>query len=381
MNDNLPTVWDAEPHTLAKHGILKKYLQAWMAILARQSALLPRGSKSILYVDGFAGPGVYKGGEEGSPIVAIRTAVDHTGNLPVPVRFLFVELELARFQSLQQQLAKLQPMIQASKQVGSAEARQGDCTEVLSAIVDNPNQFGGKFGPAMVFLDQFGYSQVPIALVAKIMAWDQCEVLSYLNWDHLNRYLSDPTKAAGITGAFGTEDWKQAIHMPGDQRRTFLLKLYREALITKGGSKYVLDFAMYGRNNTLLYWLFFSTNHIRGLEEMKKAMWSMDESGGFRFSDRDNPGQLLLLKGLDDTWLAEELSRRLAGKTLTVEEVKNFVLTETPHYLFKGALRKLEMESKVMKPEAPRIGRKPGTYPDEDLGMKLVFAGPGLFAA
>ena len=265
--------------------------------------------------------------------------------------------------------------------VGSAEARQGDCTEVLSAIVDNPNQFGGKFGPAMVFLDQFGYSQVPIALVAKIMAWDQCEVLSYLNWDHLNRYLSDPTKAAGITGAFGTEDWKQAIHMPGDQRRTFLLKLYREALITRGGSKYVLDFAMYGRNNTLLYWLFFSTNHIRGLEEMKKAMWSMDESGGFRFSDRDNPGQLLLLKGLDDTWLAEELSRRLAGKTLTVEEVKNFVLTETPHYLFKGALRKLEMESKVMKPEAPRIGRKPGTYPDEDLGMKLVFAGPGLFAA
>jgi three-Cys-motif partner protein len=380
MNDKLPTVWDAEPHTLAKHGILKKYLQAWMAILARQSALIPKGSKSILYVDGFAGPGVYKGGEEGSPIVAIRTAVDHTGNLPVPVRFLFVELEPARFQSLQQQLAKLQPMIQASKQVASAEARRGDCTEVLSAIVDNPNQFGGNFGPAMVFLDQFGYSQVPINLVAKIMAWDQCEVLSYLNWDHLNRYLSDPSKAAGITGAFGTEDWKQAIQMPGDQRRTFLLQLYRDALITKGGSKYVLDFAMYGRNDSLLYWLFFSTNHIRGLEEMKKAMWSMDESGGFRFSDHDHPGQLLLLKGLDDAWLADELTRRLAGRTLTVEDVRIFVLTETPHYLFKGALRRLEMDSKVVQPVSPRVGRKPGTYPEDDLGMKLCFAGPGLFS-
>jgi len=169
--------------------------------------------------------------------------------------------------------------------------------------------------------------------------------------------------------------------MPGDQRRTNLLKLYRDSLITKGGSKYVLDFAMYGKNDTLLYWLFFSTNHIRGLEEMKKAMWSVDDSGGFRFSDRDNPGQLLLLKGLDDTWLADELSRRLAGKTVTVEEVKTFVLTETPHYLFKGALRKLEMDLRVVKPVAPRIGRKPGTYPDEDRSMKLSFAGRGLFAA
>jgi hypothetical protein len=67
--------------------------------------------------------------------------------------------------------------------------------------------------------------------------------------------------------------------------------------------------------------------------------------------------------------------------TLTVEDVNAFVLTETPHYLFKGALRKHEMDSKVVKPVAPRVGRKPGTYPDEYLGMKLCFAGPGLFTA
>ena len=32
--DTLPTVWDAERHTLAKHGILKTYLEAWVAILS-----------------------------------------------------------------------------------------------------------------------------------------------------------------------------------------------------------------------------------------------------------------------------------------------------------------------------------------------------------
>lgn len=29
------TIWEAEPHTLAKHTILKAYLQAWFPILTQ----------------------------------------------------------------------------------------------------------------------------------------------------------------------------------------------------------------------------------------------------------------------------------------------------------------------------------------------------------
>lgn len=372
MSDNLPTVWQAEPHTLAKHGILKRYLQAWMAILSRQSAQVPRGSKSILYVDGFAGPGIYAKNEPGSPIVAIRTALDHQGNLPVPVRFLFIELDRDRFDSLQRQIASLEPEFRNSEKVAGAEARRGDCTTVLSALAENPDQLGGKFGPAMVFLDQFGYSQVPIDLIGQIMRWEQCEVLSYLNWDHLNRYLSDPNKASGITDAFGTDVWQEAIVMPTDKRRAFLLRLYKTALQKRGGAKYVLDFAMYDANDSLLYWLFFSTNHIRGLEEMKKAMWKAGESGSFRFSDRQDPGQMLLLSVLDDHWLARELSTRLGGQTMTIHQVRDFVLTSTPCYLFKGALRKLEAQ-KALVPLKTKLGRKPGTFPDDQFDMKVRF--------
>src|SRR6266446_7528365 len=59
------TVWELEPHTRAKHEILRRYLQAWMPILAQG------GFKNILYIDGFAGPGRYAGGEDGSPIIAV----------------------------------------------------------------------------------------------------------------------------------------------------------------------------------------------------------------------------------------------------------------------------------------------------------------------
>jgi hypothetical protein len=42
------TIWQLEPHTRAKHEILKRYLQAWMIILSQGKFA------EILYIDGFA---------------------------------------------------------------------------------------------------------------------------------------------------------------------------------------------------------------------------------------------------------------------------------------------------------------------------------------
>lgn len=77
MGDNLPTVWDASPHTIAKHAILREYLAAWFPILSRQSAKVqsthPANTKNeILFIDAFAGPGEYANGEPGSPIIALK---------------------------------------------------------------------------------------------------------------------------------------------------------------------------------------------------------------------------------------------------------------------------------------------------------------------
>jgi three-Cys-motif partner protein len=61
---------EKEPHTEAKHKILDRYLKAWFPILGS-------ANKRIIYLDGFAGPGEYYGGEDGSPIIALKIAKDH----------------------------------------------------------------------------------------------------------------------------------------------------------------------------------------------------------------------------------------------------------------------------------------------------------------
>jgi hypothetical protein len=74
------------------------------------------------------------------------------------------------------------------------------------------------------------------------------------------------------------------------------------------------------------------------------------------------------------------LSTRLAGRTMSVSKVKEFVLTETPCCLFKMALKSLEVGKRkcITAVKAPPQ-RKPGTYPDEQLEQIEVTFGRSLF--
>jgi len=70
MSKQLDTIWDLEPHTAKKHEILRRSFEAWLPIMARYNG-------RVVYIDGFAGPGWYSKGEDGSPVVVLKAARDH----------------------------------------------------------------------------------------------------------------------------------------------------------------------------------------------------------------------------------------------------------------------------------------------------------------
>lgn len=375
MGDTLPTVWPASPHTLAKHAILERYLQAWLPILTRQSAQLQRqfgphkSSREILFIDGFAGPGEYEHGERGSPVIALQTALNHTVRFPIPIRMLFIEQRADRFRNLQRVLSPFLAKARSSPNICGVEPREGDCDTVLREFLDQYERQDIRFGPALAFLDQFGYGAVSMDLISRILRYPQCEVFTYLDYKDMNRWITDSNKKSTFSRAFGGAEWEECIKLPERDRRSRLFALYKQALKDRGGAEHVTSFVMFDKDERPLYWLLFCTNNLRGLEEMKKAMWKVDNTGGFRFSDRDNPDQLSLLDvAFDQVWLADELASRLAGRTMSVAAIKEFVLTETPCYLFKAAMKSLELgkDKKVVVTQAP-TERKPGTYPDEAL--------------
>ena len=80
------TIWKLEPHTLGKHLVLRAYLDAWLPILGR-------GRKRILFIDGFAGPGEYIDGEEGSPLIALNSLSEHQSKTNIDATRRFEEVE------------------------------------------------------------------------------------------------------------------------------------------------------------------------------------------------------------------------------------------------------------------------------------------------
>lgn len=232
MGDNLPTIWERVAHTSAKHQILQTYLQAWMPIMAHQSQRVGAVRTELLFVDGFAGPGCYSGGEDGSPLLAIKAVLNHAQSIPIPISFLFIEEGEERCKVLRARLSELDHSIQDSASIKTYRVEQGDCENILNSVFHERHRCGQSIGPALFFLDQCGFADVSMELVRRIMSQPLCEVFSYLNWDHMNRFLTDESKWTAIGKAFGGDEWKAALNLEHNDRAAYMLRTYKTALAT-----------------------------------------------------------------------------------------------------------------------------------------------------
>jgi len=88
------TIWELEPHSLGKHIVLRRYLKAWLPILGTTQG-------KIVFIDGFAGPGEYTNGEQGSPIIALDAFASHQAPITASVAFLFIEADKDRAANLE----------------------------------------------------------------------------------------------------------------------------------------------------------------------------------------------------------------------------------------------------------------------------------------
>jgi three-Cys-motif partner protein len=143
------TTWEMDPHTKAKHEILENYLKAWFPILSRYNG-------RIVYLDGFAGPGIYSGGEEGSPLIALRTFCEHTlrEQMQCNCRFLFIESNPERVSSLTAVLTERFPNLPDNCRYNVIGA---EFAPTLEETLNGLERQGVRLAPTFAFVDPFGF--------------------------------------------------------------------------------------------------------------------------------------------------------------------------------------------------------------------------------
>ena len=352
------TTWSIEPHTAAKHQILRKYLDAWLPIL--------RTYNRKMYVDGFSGPGQYTGGEPGSPIIALEAALSHHANLGGELVFLFIEERDDRAEHLKDEIAKL--AIPAHFVV---KVERGTFADRLTKTLDKLDAAESQAPPTFALVDPFGFSGIPYALIQRLLSNSKCEVLITVMVDAINRWLAHPDEniRAHIAETFGTDEAIKIAEGTGD-RATELKILYHHQL--NSAAKFVRYFEMCDRDHRVVYYLFFASNNPLGHLKMKEAMWKVDPLGDFTFSDSTNPDQALLFTAPSTAPLAADLVAKFrdTGKIL-VKLAEEYVQDHTAYLRkhMREALGQLETNGRLKVGEIKADGKKrrANTYPNDAL--------------
>lgn len=357
------TTWKLEPHTRAKHEILKRYLQAWMVILSQ--GRFPE----ILYIDGFSGPGEYVDHEVGSPIIALDNALSYNPPLSAKVHFLFIDKDPQRADHLRGLVENrvLPPNFTVVIEGGITfeAAFQKRAPEFLR---------NGRMMPTFAFIDPFGWTGVPFNLVCNILAQQNSEVFVNFMYEEVNRFISHPDQIANFTTFFGTDSWSHCASEADPRRRNKCLHdLYLRQLMGVANAQYVRSFEMSNHRDVTDYFLFYATNSLLGLKKMKEAMWKTDESGEFRFSDATNPNQLILFeKAPNFSALEGSLIDEFSRKEVSIERIEKFVVVRTAfretHY--KGILKSLEEAGKLAILNA-ESNRRRGTFARQDMVVRF----------
>jgi three-Cys-motif partner protein len=182
------------PHSLAKHTILREYVERYISILTKGGTL---PNLRVTLIDGFAGGGEYvvKGEgskiHPGSPIIlinAVRSAIarinaERTKPIHVDADFIFVEKQREAFNYLEFTLAK---NFEKDFLDNKVHRIHGAFEDHVWKIVNGLRSGRGKKPRAIFVLDQYGYNKIPIDMIARIMREiENAEIFLTLAVDHI----------------------------------------------------------------------------------------------------------------------------------------------------------------------------------------------------
>jgi len=184
-------------HSLAKHRILKRYVERYIEIVTATSS---QEQLNITFVDGYSGGGKYQFGKEiipGSPLLLRQTVADMEATLNVQrtkgfrinAKFIFIDQNAKHTEFLRSEIANSPFKEELDKTILIWTADFNNCISNAIKIVKMNSPRAGR---AVFLLDQFGWSQVAFRSIRQILNdLNNAEVFLTFSVDALIDYLSE----------------------------------------------------------------------------------------------------------------------------------------------------------------------------------------------
>ncbi len=337
--------WNRDEHTECKHRVLASYISVWFSILATKA-------RRLLFVDGFAGPGEYEGGEPGSPIVALDAVKRHKdeGRLKdVEIDFVFVEKETRRADNLRAVLTahSIHPDVRC-------HVMNGEFHDHAAQIIRRFQKHEEQSIPSFYMIDPCGVKGNRMDILGQIVENRGSELFISFMYEPIRRFKGEREFEEPLTALYGTDEWKRALYLgETPESKQFLHSLYANQL-KRYGVKFVVPFEIW-KGNRHMYTIYFCTGHRKGCNLMKESVWRVDPWGKFEL--HAHADQQLLLFDTDTEPLVRQLRNRFGIEWVSIEAVEEFVKgDETPFHL--GHLREKTLRKML---RTGRLLRDPST--------------------
>lgn len=324
-------------HSLAKHSILKQYLETYVAILAANPVV---EQLSLSIVDGFSGGGVYrhpKTGERipGSPLLMLQ-AMDFAEAKAISIRqkkefklntqFYFIEEQRPTIDYLQNELS----LCEAAHGKGDRiHALHGKFSQHLDAIICKIKTTG-RANRAIFLLDQYGYTDVTLANIREIFRQlPNAEVILTFAIDWLADFINE------------TDSFESALrNLELERQRDLLLRIRQEHAIDwrptiqhllhqhffeKSGADCYTPFFIHSIDSHRAYWLLHFSMHSTARNAMVDLHWQMHDH--FQHFGKAGFGMLL---GHDPGRASEANQKSFAFNADAQELAHQALLAEIP---------------------------------------------------
>jgi three-Cys-motif partner protein len=286
------TYWKADgsylppvkPHTKAKHQILADYIKNWIVTLCGNNM---GKRKTVTLIDGFCGGGMYVDPEnnnklwKGSPICMIEMVergleiVKHEKSkfdYELNAKFIFIDSKPDHINCLkiQMQRAGLEHYLHNPEK---CEFICGEFEPLAERLV---SEVRVRRGSSFFFLDPFGYTDVTMATIRKIISLGKSEIIYTFMIDFIRRFLSEREGSLkrAFTDILEAEDYfipasGYNILDQQDYLRNETLRLFRN----KGSARYVYSFALLPNRTIVEYYLVHLASSPTAQRVIKNALW------------------------------------------------------------------------------------------------------------